>query len=168
MPQQKELRLLDQESIARSTIETKRFYRDTNGDWLMWFRGRAVVINEGVTTARVRVNGEHRWIESTEGAEFDGKYVAKPNPVNSLDRQEYLIRPGQAAMFEWGAGHKIRTWIDLSDKLQSAEILVSIDVASFVNNGIVDEIKFIVGARPFIAGSGGANDWILVTIGLIS
>jgi hypothetical protein len=170
MPLKNELRLLDSESLERSARDITDFYLSEHGDWLMWFRGAAYVINEGQTSARVRISGEVAWMESkvlpnsgrSRSEEFAGLPVLYATPVGNKERGEYLVPPNTVCKFFWGIGCTVREWAKKHDAPLAAGGSFLTDVFSFVDNGTLDRIGTEFMARPLKPGKGGDEHWVLV------
>ncbi|GAA1576405.1 hypothetical protein GCM10009827_117760 [Dactylosporangium maewongense] len=138
MPYGDEPRLLDQRSVGRAETASpaRLFARDGARTQLMWFQTRGVLINEGTTTARVRLDDE---------AQFVGATAA---------RRERLLRPGEVAPFEWGAGHTIAEWAVAREKPDPPNPLgacfLTITVFDSFEHGVFDHIHVVMSGRPIV------------------
>lgn len=165
MPYANELRLTDSASLERARQDMTDFYMDEHGDWFMWFTGFGYVINEGVTTARVRLNGEVVFVQHDLGAStrtFASYPLSEAEKVNNPERDEYLVPPKTAAMFRWATGCPVREWAEKHDAPHAAGGWFSVDVWSYGEAGVLDNFKTEFAARPLVPGRGGSNHWMLV------
>ena len=131
-------RLLDQHSVARAepASPARLFARNGERTQLMWFRTRGVLINEGATTARVRLDDEAQFVETTAA------------------RKERLLRPGEVAPFEWAAGHTIAEWAVAREQPDPPNPLgacfLTITVFDSFEYGIFDHIHVVMSGRPIV------------------
>jgi hypothetical protein len=141
MPRGNELRLLDHRSVAQAEAASpaRVFARNGQRNGLMWFQTRGVLINEGTTTARVRLDDEAE-------AQFVGESSAK---------RERLLRPGEVARFEWGAGHTIADWADARERPDPPNPLgacfLTITAFDSFEQGIFDHIHVVMSGRPIVS-----------------
>jgi hypothetical protein len=141
MPYGNELRLLDHRSVAQAEAASpaRLFARNGERKGLMWFQTRGVLINEGSTTARVRLDdqAEAQFVEATAA------------------RRERLLRPGEVAVFEWGAGHTIADWAEAREKPDPPNPLgacfLTITVFDSFEHGIFDHIHVVMSGRPIVS-----------------
>lgn len=139
MPYGNELRLLDHGSVAQAEAAspTRVFARNGERNGLMWFQTRGVLINEGATTARVRLDDDAQFVEATTA------------------KRERLLRPGEVALFEWGAGHTIAEWADAREKPDPPNPLgacfLTITVFDSFEQGIFDHIYVVMSGRPIVS-----------------
>lgn len=150
MPYANQTRLLDllqsQEAGGEEFIfpETERMF--------MLFVTRGVLINEGRGTARVRLDGEGRFIEG-ESPLIPGRKIPCPPDVGAYRGPEYLsrehlLRPGEVALFEWAYGHPLKEWAEKHDQGKPPECSCTIVVFDSTEYGVLDHIKIELGARP--------------------
>ncbi|MET7424330.1 hypothetical protein [Dactylosporangium sp. NPDC005555] len=138
MPYGNELRLLDHRSVeqAEAASPGRLFARGAERNRLMWFQTRGVLINEGATTARVRLDEEAQFVEATAA------------------KRERLLRPGEVALFEWGAGHTIAEWAVAREKPDPPNPLgacfLTITVFDSFEHGIFDHIHAVMSGRPIV------------------
>lgn len=138
MPYGSELRLLDDRAVAQAEAASpaRLFKRNGERNQLLWFQTRGVLINEGATTARVRLDEEAQFVEATAA------------------RRERLLRPGEVARFEWGAGHTIAEWADAREKPDPPNPLgacfLTITVFDSFEHGIFDHIHVVMSGRPIV------------------
>jgi hypothetical protein len=139
MPNGNELRLLDHRAVAQAETASpaRLFAQNGERNGLMWFQTRGVLINEGATTARVRLGDEAQFVEETTA------------------RRERLLRPGEVAQFEWGAGHTIAEWADAREKPDPPNPLgacfLTITVFDSFEHGIFDHIHVVMSGRPIVS-----------------
>lgn len=154
MPQANELRLWDPRSVAQSVeAPTKSpFVFDRDKYWFMWFRVNGVLVNEGASTARVRLDGEAHFVEGRSTLLPGEHVIPTPPSVGTPDRNEYLLRPGEAALFEWAFGHTLEEWADAYEHADPpnpysyGQLVVT--VFDYFEHGVVDYIFIETGGRP--------------------
>ena len=131
MPYANELRLLDQQSISRSQqIQPGlEFIFDRDRGLFLWFLLRGTVRNEGVGSARVRLDGEANFNMRPQGAEV-------------------VMKPGDELMFQWGIGLTAGEWADRVTSGQSARGFLSVTVMDYQEHGVIDHAYVEFGARP--------------------
>jgi hypothetical protein len=120
--------------------------------WFMWFITRGMLINEGRSTARVRLDGEARFIDG-ESELAPGEKILCPPSVGSWHgpsyiSREHLLRPGEKALFEWAIGHQLKAWADKHDQGAPPECSFVVAVFDSTEHGVIDRIKVELGARP--------------------
>ncbi|MDG6101380.1 hypothetical protein Daura_40050 [Dactylosporangium aurantiacum] len=138
MPYGNELPLLDHRSVAQAEAASpaRLFPRNEERTRLLWFQTRGVLINEGATTARVRLADEAQFVEATTA------------------KRERLLRPGEVALFEWGAGHTIAEWAVARERPDPPNPLgacfLTITVFDSFEHGIFDHIHVVMSGRPIV------------------
>lgn len=109
MPGATDLRLLDPKSLARaSEAPGQEFIFPESESTFLWFHGRALLINEGNSTARVRLPTESIFVEGRSW--LDGRDVAIPALIQEGVTSSAILPPGGIAMFQWAAGHAVKEW----------------------------------------------------------
>lgn len=168
MPYANELRLLDHRSVAASSDAgpATPFVFDGQKNWFMWFRMRGVLINEGSGTARVRLDGEAQFIEGTSILLRDRSgEIGVPPMVGTKDRKEYLLRPGDVALFEWGYGHTLGEWADAYEHPDPPNprcaCFLTVTIMDFFEHGVIDHIFVEMGARPIRPVPQALGQWVL-------
>jgi len=165
MPGADELRLLDPKSKhASSDDPNQEFYFDQDKDHFLWLLTRGLLINEGKGTARVRLDGEAQFIAGT--SPFTGeREIATPPAVGTPQHREYLLRPGEVALFEWGYGHRLADWADAYENPnrpdRSGRCFLTVTVFDFQENGVVDHIYVELSGRPIEPIPGKTAAWRL-------
>lgn len=156
-----ELRLLDPMSISNSEVVQVEFVFPEAKDWFLWFKEHAVIINEGATTARVRVEGEAGFVTGQSPLCPDLGELAVPPSCGSADRGEYLLRPGSAARIEWGSGHSLERWSRAHGDARGTEghMPLVVTVMSGVGEGVIDKLYLEAGARPLEPVPGRDSHW---------
>ncbi len=175
MPFANDLRLLDPESIQRSTQGMTDFFMTKHANWFMWFTGTGHVVNEGPTAARVRVSGEVTVNMSAPGPNMPENrspfpYGVRPAiRVGDRARNEYLVAPGTAIEFDWAIGAPIKEWVEKNDADHAAGGEIQTAVWSYGDAGTFDEIRSELRVRPFRQDADNPNLWHLVdeTLGKI-
>jgi hypothetical protein len=153
MPFANEPRMLDAATFHGSAEAGKEeFNFPEQEQWFMWFITRGILINEGKTTARVRLDGEARFIEG-ESSLLPGQKVPCPPSIGSFHGPEYIarehvLRPGEVALFEWAAGHQLKAWAEKHDQSQPPACVLTVTVFDSTEHGVIDRIKIELGARP--------------------
>ncbi|USX54115.1 hypothetical protein [Lentzea sp. HUAS12] len=166
MPNAGDLRLLNHRSLAASRDATPAtpFVFDGQREWFMWFKMRGVLINEGSGTARVRLDGEAQFVEgSSELLPTSGSTMPPPPAVGTPDRNEYLLRPGQSAVFEWGYGHTLGEWADAfenpSPPNPRGACFLTVTVMDYFEHGVIDHIFIEMAGRPIRPIPGALGQW---------
>jgi hypothetical protein len=83
--------------------------------------------------------------------------------VGAPNRKEYLLQPGETALFEWGSGHPVKDWADAYNNPNGPDrkgrCFLTVTVFDFQENGIIDHIYIEVSGRPVepIPGKGAAR-----------
>jgi hypothetical protein len=125
----------NEDERAEAASPTRLFARGERTQ-LMFFQVRGVLINEGATTARVRLDEE---------AQFVGAAAA---------RRERLLRPGEVAQFEWGAGHTIAEWAAAREQPDPPNPLgacfLTITVFDSFEHGVFDHIHVVMSGQPVV------------------
>lgn len=168
MPYANELRLLDPQSVQSAvTTGAEEYIFPGQEQWLLWFIDRGVLINEGDSTARVRLDGEARFVDGESPLVPDEK-IPYPPPVGAFHgpdyiSREHLLRPGKVALFEWAYGHQLKEWADKRDQGTPPICTLTIAVFDSTEYGVVDHIKVELGARPLEPVAGKQAHWRLVS-----
>lgn len=143
----------------------EEFVFDAERNCLLWFRERAMLINEGTTTARVRIDGPGRFIEGKSAVLTDRDTVRIPPMVGSPLRREYLLGPGEVALLEWGGGHTLGEWADAHEHPDppnpNGVFFLAVTVFGHHSGGMVDHIFIEAGARPIEPVAGRHEHWRL-------
>lgn len=170
MPYANEPRLLErlgQASVVGDEPVGDTFIFDEQASWFMWLRTRGVLINEGRGTARVRVDGEARFVKSASDLYRAGTVEVRiPPRVGAAANREYLLRPGEAAVFEWAYGHPLEDWADAytnpTPPNPHGAGFVSITSADYFEHGVIDFVFAEFAGRPIEPVPGRQGHWRLV------
>jgi hypothetical protein len=167
MPGADELRLLHPRSLGQSKVATdaQPFTFDRDRSHFMWFRGRGVLINEGQGTARVRLPGESRFLQGSSPLTHDQELQPPPQLGPAQDGQ-YLLRPGETALFEWGYGHTLGEWADAWENPMPPNphgaCFLNLAAADSFEHGVIDQMYVVVSARPIEPVPGALGQWRLI------
>lgn len=163
MPQANELRLLNATSVARSELASDEYIFDQDRDCFLWLRMRGILSNEGSATARVRLGGESQFIDDHSPFVPTDVPIPVPQCVGPRSRGEYLLRPGEHAVFEWAAGHTLGEWSDAylnpDPPNPKGALFLEVTVFDFFDEGIVDKIFIETAGRPVIPVSSRSSHW---------
>ncbi|GLZ07355.1 hypothetical protein Acsp03_48210 [Actinomadura sp. NBRC 104412] len=165
MPNRNQQRLFDAMSLHAAADANQRDYNfPEDGERLLWLIARALVINEGNSTARIRFHGEGRFIEGTSEL-LPNETITIPPVVGQrgetyLDR-EHLLRPGHAALCEWGTGHPLAKWAPVHTTGKTPECKVSISAEGSTEHGTLDQTTIEIAARPLEPIPGRDGQWRL-------
>ncbi|MEV6908321.1 hypothetical protein [Amycolatopsis sp. NPDC051071] len=166
MPGGGELPLLHHRSLAASWDATsaKPFVFDGQRGWFMWFKMRGVLVNEGHGTARVRLDGDAQFIEGRSSLlPNQTRNTPVPPAVGTVDRNEYLLRPGESAIFEWGYGHTLSEWADAFENPNppnpNGSCKLGVTVFDYFDHGVIDHIFIEMAARPIKPVPGAHGQW---------
>jgi hypothetical protein len=165
MPQANDLRMFDAMSLhGSSEAGTDEFVFPENAQWFLWFTVRGVLINEGRSTARVRLDGEGRFVTGKTDLLPDSE-IAEPPVVGhegaTYINREHVLRPGEAALFEWAYGHCLEEWAEAHETEQPPVCEVHVQVFDSTEHGIHDTIRIGIGTRPLEPVPGRASHWRL-------
>lgn len=147
MPYGNELRLLNPRSVERSVPadSSKEFIFPESANWFLWFITRGILINEGRSTARVRLNGEGQFIEGETSLVPEKNVPYPPVAGTSIGAEylfrEHLLRPGEVALFEWGGGSTMKDWAERREQPKPVEVSTTVQVFDSTTQGIQDVIK---------------------------
>ena len=115
MPYANELRLLDPESIERASAEVGgELAFPADGNSFIWYRGVGVLVNEGESSAFVRLDGESRFTSGV--SPLDGQKIQLPYMAGGGIAAEAILPPGSSALFEWAGGHQAQEWADAVER----------------------------------------------------
>jgi hypothetical protein len=124
---------------------------------------RGVLTNEGAGTARVRLDGEAQFVEGKTTLLPDHGDIAVPPAVGTKNRQEYLLRPGESAVFEWGYGHTLGEWADAqahpNPPNSNGACFLTIAVFDSFEHGVIDHIFIEMAGRPLVPVPGALGQW---------
>jgi hypothetical protein len=168
MPQANEVRMFDSRSLhGAAEAGADDYIFPEQEQWLMWFTTRGVLINEGRSTARVRLDGEARFIEG-ESTLVPGEKILCPPVVGSSHGPDYivrehLLRPGETALFEWADGHQLKEWAAKYDQGTPPECVLQVTVFDSTEHGVLDRIKVELGARPLEPVPSRQGHWRLAS-----
>lgn len=139
---------------------------DEQCSWLMWFRTRGVLLNEGRGTARVRLDGDAHFVAGRSELVGDLE-ISVPPRVGAPNREEYLLRPGDIALFEWAYGHPLTDWADAHEHPHppnpNGACFFSIVVFDWLSSGTIDHIFVVLAARPIEPVPNRQGQWKLTT-----
>lgn len=141
----------------------KSYYFPRHEQNLMWFRGRAVVANEGVASARVSVSGYGRFVRG-KSMLWRNHEVMIPTPATIRKRlsEEILLRPGEVALVEFMTVADLGTWAERS-KTDTPVHEASVVAHGMTEHSVVDRIKLRFSGRPLEPDPAVAGGWRLAT-----
>lgn len=165
MPGGGELSLL--QSLGQSEVAGGPYYFDEQASWLLWFRTRGVLVNEGRGTARVRLDGDARFIAGTSTLLGSESEIPVPPQVGAPINQEYLLRPGDRALFEWGYGHPLSEWADARENPDPPNphgaCFLVVTVFDWLSSGVIDHHYTLLQARPIQPVPGRQGQWQIIS-----
>lgn len=155
--------LLTPGSLERSQPASgETFVFDEQRSNFLWFRGRGLLVNEGRTSARVRVSPEGRFIEGKSDL-TRGEQVQLPAIEGSGMNAIAILPPGARALFEWADGLTVGDWAKAQENRNSkvGSLWLWITVFDTRENGVVD--TQVMHFRPEVldAVSGRTGHWIV-------
>lgn len=119
MPNGNEMRLLAPESFERSRLASgSEFVFEQDRNAFLWFYGRGLLVNEGRTSARVRLSGEGRFVEGRSPLAGD-ECIKIPVTEGEGLHELAILRPGGFALFEWAGGHTVGDWASARESLSA-------------------------------------------------
>lgn len=118
MPASDGLRLLHYDSFEGSQYARgQEFVFPESSSTFLWFTGRAILKNEGASSARVRLPSESVFV--AEKSWLSGDLIGTPALVDKGDPGTAILPPGGQAMFRWAAGHSLGEWAEARQDLGS-------------------------------------------------
>lgn len=162
MPGGGELGLL--ESLGRSAqADVQPFFFDEQRSWFLWFRTRGILRNEGSASARIRLDGDAQFVSGTSDLLGPDVTIDVPQRVGDADRREYLLRPGDSALFEWAYGHTLGDWADAytnySPPNPKGAGFFSATAFDLQSTGTIDQLYALLEARPILPVPGRIGQW---------
>lgn len=154
--------LLDSESIEQSTKEAGRelAFPDNAND-LIWYRGIGVVVNEGTSSAAVRIDTESRFVEGKNP--LDGRDLKLPYMAGDEISPEAILPPSGAALFEWAQGHTAREWANAVSHPEPpnpyGSVWITITVFDAQRSAVIDTLEAIFIPTPLSASPGREGLW---------
>jgi hypothetical protein len=154
------------ETIGQSEVAgSQPYFFDAHKSWLMWFCTRGVLINEGNGTARVRLDGSARFIAGESEIFGADRPIPVPPKIGSEPFPEYVLRPGDAALFEWGDGHTLGDWadayVDAHPPNPRGACFLVVTVMDWLSSGVIDHNYVLLQARPIEPVPGMQGQWQL-------
>jgi hypothetical protein len=166
MPEANETRMFEAMSLhgSHDVDEGEEFIFPEQAQQLLWFRMRGALINEGRSTARIRFDGEGRFIDGKSDL-VPGIEILCPPVVGRVNEtylgREYLLRPNESALFEWACGHRLEDWADIWQNGMPPTGDVHVLVFDSTEQGIQDTIKITLKAQPIERVPGRDGHWRL-------
>ncbi|WP_186372654.1 hypothetical protein [Brevibacterium casei] len=164
MPNANDLRLFDSESFERSSSiirEDFAFPQDTST--FIWFHGKGLLVNEGSSSALVRVYGEAEFIEGVNP--LDGSHLTLPYFVGDGVATEAILPPGGAALFRWASGHTVKEWADARDNpappRPGGAIWLTIAVFDTQHASVIDTLESVFQPTPIYQDSNREGVYVL-------
>lgn len=115
------------------------------------------LINEGVGTARVRLNGNGACFLDEE--ENDPFFVGE---IVSSD-EERILRPGESVRFVWSDGHSLEDWVDAYNNSYPPNprgaCFLEVVVSDYLEDGIIDNLYLEMSGRPLRPIDGDTGGW---------
>lgn len=151
MPYANGLRLLSSDSFSRSTSNIgQEFAFPQDASTFVWFHGKGLLINEGTSSALVRLYGE---AEFTEGVNpLDGSLLPIPYLVGDGITAEAILPPGGAAQFRWASGHTVKEWSDAeanpSPPRPGGAIWLTVTVFDAQHTSTIDTLEAVFQPTP--------------------
>lgn len=163
MPYANELRLLDGVSVARSELARGRHFIFTRDeDLFIWFRGRALIKNEGGLSAHVRLPSESRFVDNGR-SESEDLESGPPMGGEPGVQCEAIVPPGGRAGFEWAAGKPLKEWVNAyenrSGNVPESSIWLWITVFDPREVGIIDTLLAHFVPEPLQPVDGLEGQW---------
>lgn len=151
------------ESMGQAQVAGGPYFFDEQKSWFLWFRTRGVLMNEGRGTARVRLDGDARFIESPSPLLENAGIVSVPPKVGVASNREYLLRPGGVAVFEWAYGHTLGEWADARQNMNppnpNGACFLTVTVFDWLSSGVIDHHYILLQARPIEPVRGRQGQW---------
>jgi hypothetical protein len=158
------------DSIGQSEVAgAGPYYFNAQKPWFLWFCTRGVLINEGSGTARFRLDGSARVVAGESDLVGAGRHIPIPPRVGTdvfADAfPEYLLRPGDVALFEWGDGHNLGDWPDAHENAMPANphgaCFLVVTVFDYLSSGVIDHHHVLLQATPIEPVPGMQGQWQL-------
>lgn len=145
-PQATELPLLDSESLERAIPAVgHQFVFDRDRSTFLWFYGRGLLVNEGRSSARVRLTGAQGGTQFVEGTSelAGGEPVGLPQ-MDGGPSSFSILPPGGRALFEWSGGHTVGEWADAVEHqgvpAPTGSIWFWVEVFDMRSMGVIDTL----------------------------
>ena len=142
MPGYGEQRLLDTPADAVSDPSGRHFSFPADRESFLWFRGRAFLVNEGSSSARVRLPAGSRFIDGSSS--FSDEHIGLPVLEDDEMGANAILPPGGHALFEWAAGNSVGDWAKKRELPQkpryTSEIWLWVVVFDYREMGVVDTL----------------------------
>lgn len=157
MPYANGLRLLSSESFSRSTSSIgQEFAFPQDASTFVWFHGDGLLVNEGTSSALVRLYGE---AEFTEGVNpLDRSHLPIPYLVGDGITAEAILPPGGAAQFRWASGHAVKEWADAGDSPNpprpEGAIWLTVAVFDAQHTSVIDTLEAVFQPTPITRAPG--------------
>lgn len=151
MPYANGLPLLDPESFGRSSSRVGQdFTFPQDAGTFIWFYGDGLLVNEGLSSALVRLYGEAEFIEGDNP--LDGSHLTLPYRVGDGIAAEAILPPGGAALFRWASGHTVKEWADANDDpvppRPGGAIWLTIAVFDTQHASVIDTLEAVLHPSP--------------------
>ncbi|NYH50680.1 hypothetical protein HNR06_000269 [Nocardiopsis arvandica] len=158
-------RLLSNESRRSSTVldHTHEFYFPQDRSTFLWFITRGILINEGRTTARVRIEGEGQFIDG-ESPLYSDLHIEVPPIAGSTTSPsglhgQRLLQPGKVALFEWAIGMPLKHWTENNYSGPAPRKSSNIRIFDSMEYGTDDTTTITLTGRPIRPIKGRESAW---------
>lgn len=160
MPGGGELPLLDVQSLHRSRPvgERESFAFPLEGNQFLWFRMSGRLVNEGATTARVRLDGEAQFVARRLENDVE---VQPPLSLGTGANRSYVLGPGQTACIEWAAGLTLAQWAEASTTPKGGRGFLTVTVMDSREHGVIDHVFVQMAGRPLEIDPDRHSNWRL-------
>lgn len=107
-----------------------------------------------------RLGPLHRRAVTTVGSD---RFIPIPPKLGADLSPEYLLRPDDVALFEWGYGHTLGEWADAQENPRPANpngaCFLTVTVTDWLSSGVVDHYYVLLQARPIARVPGMQGQW---------
>jgi hypothetical protein len=154
------------DTAGQAEVPTGELYFDLNRKNLLYFTTRGLLINEGNGAARIQPSPAVRLVSGTSGLHKSGsEQISIPPVLGAGLYPEYLLRPGEVALFEWKDGHTLGDWADAYENDYPPNPLgacfLEMVVTDWLSSGVVDHHHVLLQTTPIEPVPGRQGTWKL-------
>lgn len=129
----------------------------------LWFHGRGLLINEGNTSAQIRLESGQQFVAGRSALSRD-ECVELPVMVDAYPPMA-VLPPGARALFEWAGGHSLGDWADAASDVDSrppkGSLWFWIAVFDLREAGVIDTLMVHVKPDPIRTVPLEVGHWVV-------
>lgn len=158
-------RIYNPDPIWEKSAEGMKFILPKDGDGYLWFEGRALIVNDGPTPARVRLPDEATFV--ADHSETTGEEIPIPPFRKFGIHDEAVLAPGKQAQFRWSAGKPVSDWANAAkvpgEPHPGGSIWLWITVFDDRQDGVIDTLMAHLKPKILAAEQGSTDVWRLTS-----